>query len=124
MVALPAVEPDGFGVFDGYGEGASGGGVGCWDEGGEEAVFEGVAGVCEGALCYGVVLRDVRFSRRGFIGGDTTHLWEERKLDVGANFGSYVVWRVDESTLADCHLDRSTFLRGSSSYHGSKGDES
>lgn len=106
MVALPAVEPDGFGVFDGYGEGASGGGVGCWDEGGEEAVFEGVAGVCEGALCYGVVL------------------WEERKLDVGANFGSYVVWRVDESTLADCHLDRSTFLRGSSSYHGSKGDES
>ena len=53
-----------------------------------------------------------------------TYLWEERKLDVCTNFGSDVVWRVDESTFADCHLDCSTFLRGSSSDRGSKSDES
>ena len=57
MGTLAAVQPDRLGVLDGDSKCTARGGIGCWDEGREEAVFERVAGVIEGRLCYGVVLR-------------------------------------------------------------------
>lgn len=54
---LTAVDPDWLCGVDEHGEGVGAGFAGRGIECGEETAGEGVAWVCEGGLCYGVVLQ-------------------------------------------------------------------
>ena len=85
---LSAIEPDRLGVVDDDREAGSGGRVFGWDETGEEAAFERMAGVGEARL------------------SDCVILGEEIELDCSADGSGDVVRAVLEDTIcSDSDLD-------------------